>query len=78
MKQALKAALEVLSMQAKLFHEITEHGVKEARQMVFLVEEGHDAIHFKSYGTVRHALTQNLEKEAVKKRTKVRLDRATN
>lgn len=76
--QAFKAALECLSMRAQYFHDITNHGVEEARQMAFLVEKGHDAVHPEFYKTARHALTQKFEIKAAEQLAPTRLERATN
>lgn len=53
----LKAALEVSSMKAQFFRDINENGVEEAKQMAYLVKQGHDAVHSESYWTAREALT---------------------
>lgn len=74
--RASKAALEVVSMSAKFFRDITENGVEKARQIAYLVEQGHDAVHSESYRTARKALTgrsrsrqqSSLLKPAFKKR----------
>lgn len=76
-ERALKAALEVLSMRAQYFREITEQGVEAARQMSFLVEQGHDAVFSESYRSARQALTSKLEIEAAKMLAKARLAKAT-
>lgn len=75
-EESFKAALEVLSMRAQYFHDITEHGIEEARQMAFLVEQGHDAVHSSSYRSAREALTTKLEVEAAKQLAKARLEKA--
>lgn len=77
-EQALKASLEVLLMRAQYFRDITDHGIDEARQMAFLVEQGHDAVHSSSYRTARAALTTKLEYEAAKQLAKARLEKANN
>ena len=59
-EKAMKAALEVLSMRAQYFREITEQGVEAARQMSFLVEQGHDAVFSESYRSAREELTNKL------------------
>lgn len=46
-------------MRAQYFRDITKHGIEEALQMAFLVEQGNDAVHSESYRTVREALTEN-------------------
>lgn len=48
---SFKAALEIFSMRAQYFHDITEHGIEGARQMAFIVEQGNDAINSASYKT---------------------------
>ena len=63
-------------MRAQYFRDITEHGVEEARQMAYLVEQGHDAVHSESYRTAREALTGKLEVEAAKQLAKARLEKA--
>lgn len=52
---SLKAALEILTMHEYL-HNITVDGFEDCRQMDFLVEQGHDAIHFESYRNTRRTL----------------------
>ena len=54
---SMRAGLEVLSMRAQYFRDITEQGVEAARQMSFLVEQGHDAVFSQSYRSAREALT---------------------
>jgi hypothetical protein len=75
--QALTAACEVLRMRAQYFHDIVGYGVEAARQMSFLVEQGHDAVHSTSHQNVRTALTQRLEAEAAKMLAKSYLERAS-
>ena len=77
-EKSLKAALEVLSRRAQYFRDITDHGFKEAGQIAFLVEQGHDAVHSESYRAAREALTSNLEIEAAKQLAKSRLEWANN
>lgn len=48
-EKSIRAALEVLSMRAQYFRYITDRGVEAARQMDFLVEQGHDAVFSDSY-----------------------------
>lgn len=43
-EKAIKAGLEVFSMTAQFFRDITEQGVDVARQMYFLVEHGRDDV----------------------------------
>lgn len=74
-EMALKAALEVLSMRAQYFRDVTEHGVDEARQTAFLVEQGNDAVHSESYRSAREVLTARLETETAKQLAKSRLER---
>lgn len=76
-EQFLQAGLEVLSMRAQYFRDITENGIEEARQMAFLVEQGNDAVHSETYKTAREALTGKLEVEAAKQLAKARLERAS-
>jgi hypothetical protein len=75
--RAFTAACEVLRMRAQYFHDIVGYGVEAARQMAFLVEQGHDAVHSTSHRTVRSALTQRLEAEAAKLLAKSYLERAS-
>lgn len=76
--KSLKAALQVLSMRAQYFRDITDHGIEGTRQMEFLVEQGHVAVHSESYRTAREALTSKLEIEAAKPLAKSPLERANN
>lgn len=48
-----------------------------ARQMAFLVEQGHDAFFSESYQSARMVLTCEIEVEAAKQLAKARMDRAT-
>ncbi|PXF42119.1 hypothetical protein BWQ96_08151 [Gracilariopsis chorda] len=73
---SLKAYLELLLMRAQYFRDITEHGMEEAKQMAFLVEQGHDAVHSESYRTAREALSTKLEFEAATQLPKNRLEKA--
>lgn len=75
-QQSFKAALEVLSMRAQYFRDVTDQGVEIARQMSFLVEQGHDPVFSESYRTAREALSSKLEIEAAKQLAKARLERA--
>lgn len=68
--------MEVFSMKAQYFRDITEHGIDEAKKLAFLVEKGSDAVHSKTYRTTREALTGRMEVEAAKHLAKCRLDRA--
>lgn len=74
-EKALRAAFEVVSMRAQYFRDITEHGIEMARQMSFLVEQGHDAVFSESYRSARKALTSKMEIEAAKMLAKARLER---
>ena len=38
-----------------------DHGVEEARQMKFLVEQGQDAVHSSSYRAANETLTEKFE-----------------
>lgn len=71
-----KAAMEVLYMRAQYFHYITDHGIEEARQMAFLVEQGNDVVHSNSYRTARESPSPKLETETAKQLAKARLERA--
>lgn len=75
-EDAFKASLEVLSMRAQYFRDITEQGMETARQMSFLVEQGHDAVFSESYRSAREALASKMEVEAAKQLAKARIDRA--
>lgn len=75
-EDAFKATLEVLSMRAQYFRDITEQGMDTARQMSFLVEQGHDAVFSNSYRTAREALNTKLEVEAAKQLAKARIEKA--
>lgn len=65
-QMSMKVALEVLSMRAQYITDIKEQGVVLARQMAFLVEQGHDAVFSESYHSVIEALTVKMEFEAAK------------
>lgn len=65
-------------MHAQYFHYIIEHGIEEARQMAYVVEQGHDPVHSEPYRTSANSLTSRIELEAAKQLAKTRLDRATN
>ncbi|PXF49273.1 hypothetical protein BWQ96_00847 [Gracilariopsis chorda] len=73
---SLKASLEVLLMRAQYFRDITENGMEEAKQMAFLVEQGHNAVHSESYRTAREALSTKLEFEAAMQLPNNRLGKA--
>lgn len=75
-EDSVKAVVEVLLMRAQYFRDITEQGIEEARQMSFLVEQGHDAVFSESHRSARQALTSKLEVEAAKALAKRRLERA--
>jgi hypothetical protein len=76
-EKAFAAAREVLAMRAQYFHDIVGHGVEAARQMSFLVQQGHDAVHSSSHKSVRESLSQRLEAETAKMLAKTYLERAT-
>lgn len=71
-----KAVPEVLSMRAQYFSDVTEQGMDMARQMSFLVEQGHEVVLSQSYRSSREALTSKLETESGKQLAKARLQRA--
>lgn len=75
-EEAIGAVYEVASMRAQYFRDITDQGVEIARQMSFLVEQGHDAVFSESYRTARDALNSKIEIEAAKQLAKTRLERA--
>lgn len=64
-EQCFKNALEILSMSAQYFRDITEHGVDEAYKTVFFVHD-HDAVNLESYYTARKALTSKTEVKSEK------------
>lgn len=76
-EQFLQPGLEVLSMRAKYFREITKNEIEEAREMAFLLAQRGDAVHSTTYRTAWEALTGKLEIEAAKQLAKSRLERAT-
>ena len=76
-EDASNGMIEVVSMRAQYFRDITEQGVESARQMSFFVEKGNDAVFSKSYRSARDALTSMMETEAAKRLTKARLERAS-
>lgn len=53
--------MEVLSMHAQYFRDITANGIEEVHQMVFLVEQSSDAVHSNVYKTAREVLIGKLE-----------------
>lgn len=73
-EKSLRTALEVLSMRAQYFRDITEQGVEAGRQLAYLVEQGHEAVFSESHRTARVALTSELEIEAAKQLAKARLE----
>jgi uncharacterized membrane protein YgcG len=75
--KAFAAAREVLAMRGQYFCDIVQYGVEGARQMAFLVEQSHDAVHSLSHRSVRESLNQRLETEAAKILAKTHLDRAS-
>jgi uncharacterized membrane protein YgcG len=76
-EKSFGAAREVLAMRGQYFTDIVQYGVEAARQMAFLVEQGHDAVHSLSHRSVRESLNQRLESEAAKLLAKTHLERAT-
>jgi hypothetical protein len=75
--KAFGAAREVLAMRGQYFTDIVQYGVEAARQMAFLVEQSHDAVHSLSHRSVRESLNQRLESEAAKMLAKTHLERAS-
>ena len=75
-QKSLKASLEMLSMRAQYFRDITDQGVETARQMSFLVEQGYDAVFSESHRSAREALTTKIEIETAKQIAKARVERA--
>jgi hypothetical protein len=75
-EKAFGAAREVLAMRGQYFSDVIQYGVEAARQMAFLVEQSHDAVHSLSHRTVRESLNQRLESEAAKMLAKTHLERA--
>lgn len=51
-------------MRAQFFRDITENGMVEAKQMAYLVKQGHDAVHSEPYRIAIEALTTKLKVEA--------------
>ena len=51
--EAFGAAREVLAMRGQYFADVVQYGVEAARQMAFLVEQSHDAVHSLSHRSVR-------------------------
>lgn len=74
----MKATLELISMHAQYFRDVTGQGVEIARQMSFLVEKEHDAVSSESYRSARTALTYKMEIEAAKMVATARLGRASS
>jgi hypothetical protein len=75
-EKAFGAAREALAMRGQYFSDIKQYGVEAARQMAFLVEQSHDAVHSLSHRSVRESLNQRLENEAAKLLAKAHLNRA--
>lgn len=73
---AVEAVVEVLRMRAQYFRDVTEQGMEMARQMAFLVEQGHDAVFSESYRSAREALTSKIETEAAKEMARARMERS--
>jgi len=76
-EMSLAAVVEVLSMRAQYFRDINDQGMEMARQMAFLVEQGHDAVFSESYRSARTTLTSKMEVEAAKQLAKARIERAS-
>jgi hypothetical protein len=74
--KAFSAAREVLAMRGQYFSDIVQYGVEAARQMSFIVEQGHDAIHSTSHKSARESLSLKIESEAAKMLAKAHLERA--
>jgi hypothetical protein len=55
-EKAFGAAREVLAMRCQYFTDIIQYGVEAARQMAFLVEQSHDAVHSLPHWSVRESL----------------------
>jgi hypothetical protein len=64
-------------MRGQYFTEVVQYGVEAARQLAFLVEQSHDAVHTLSHRSVRESLNQRLESEAAKLLAKTHLQRAS-
>lgn len=60
-------------MRAQYFRDNTDHGIEEAFQMAFLVEQENDSVHSEPYLTARNALKSKLELEAAMNLSKSRL-----
>ena len=61
-------------MRAQYFRDITDQGIEAARQMAFLVGQGHDAVFSDSYKFAREAFPTKLE---IKMIAKARLEKIT-
>ena len=77
-EEAFKAVLEITSMRAPYFTEITEQVVEIARKMSFHVKQGHDAVFSESYRSARTALIAKMETVAAKMLAKSRVERASS
>jgi hypothetical protein len=75
-EKAFGAAREVLAMRGQYFADIVQYGMEAARQMAFLDEQSHHAVHSLSHRSVRKYLNQRLESEAAKILAKTHLERA--
>jgi hypothetical protein len=75
--KAFGAAREVLAMRGQCFTDVVQYGVEAARQMAFLVEQSHDAVHSLPHRSVRESLNKRLESEAAKMLAKRHLERAS-
>jgi hypothetical protein len=68
--KAFATAREVLAMRGQYFSDNVQCEVEGARQMAFLAEKIHDAVHSLSHRTVNEYLNQRLETEAAKTQAK--------
>jgi hypothetical protein len=60
--KAFGAARDVLAMRGQYFTDVVQYGVEAARQMPFLVEQSHDAVHSLSHRLVRESLKPEVGK----------------
>lgn len=63
---ALKATCEMLTTWSQHFKDITKHGVEMARKMLFVVEQGIDAVLSDTHRSSTNILTAKIEIEAAK------------
>lgn len=64
-------------MRVQYVSDINDHGMEMARQMSFLVEQGHDAMFSESYRSARTSFTRKMEVEEAKRLAKDRIEKAS-